>query len=169
MYSVALFRDLYLHMEWADALVWSSILASDTARGNPAMLEKLGHIHRTQQYFLKFWRGEDLTYLEMKLSLEEELALARSWHREARTWIETLDDDALTREISAPWADRFAQRAGVERAHPTRLGETMYQVVAHTTYHRGQASTLLRQDGVTPPNLDYIVWLWIGRPNPRWP
>lgn len=71
--------------------------------------------------------------------------------------------------MSAPWADHFARRAGAERAHPTRLDETMYQVVAHTTYHRGQANTLLRQDGVTPPNFDYIAWLWMGRPAPRWP
>lgn len=169
MFSIALFRELYLHMEWADASVWSAVTGSDAARENPAILEKLRHAHRTQQYFLKVWRREELSYEKLELPLERELELARSWHGEAQAWLESLDDGALTHELSVPWADRYAQRAGAERAHPTLLGETIYQAVAHTTYHRGQANTLLRLAGVTPPNADYIAWLWLGRPAPHWP
>jgi len=32
-------------------------------------------------------------------------------------------------------------------------------VVNHSTYHRGQVSTQLRQLGLTPPNTDLITYL----------
>jgi uncharacterized damage-inducible protein DinB len=169
MFTIASLRQLYQHMEWADALIWSAVMASDAASAEPAMLDKLRHLHGTQQYFLKVWLGQELTYDKSDTTLEDELELARAWHGEARAFLEELDDEALSRELSLPWADRFAKRAGAEHAHPTRLGETLYQVVAHSTYHRGQANTLLRQAGVTPPLADYIAWLWLGTPEPRWP
>jgi len=169
MFSLASLRELYQHMEWADALVWNALLSSDAARADAALLGKLRHLHGTQEAFLKVWRGEEIAYRKDERSLDELLADARAWPGEARTWIETLDDDALMRELSVPWANRFAQRAGVEHAQPTRLGETAFQVVAHSTYHRGQANTLLRQAGVPPPNVDYIAWLWLARPEPHWP
>lgn len=169
MFSIASLRQLYQQMEWADALVWSAVMASDAASAEPAMLDKLRHLHGTQQYFLKVWLGQELTYDKSDTTLEDELALAHSWHEEARAFLGALDDEALSRELSLPWADRFAKRAGAEHANMTRLGETLYQVVAHSTYHRGQANTLLRQAGVTPPLTDFIAWLWLGTPEPRWP
>lgn len=38
------------------------------------------------------------------------------------------------------------------------LGDTLYQVVNHSTYHRGQLVTQLRQLGVHPPATDFIVF-----------
>ena len=169
MHSLPALRDLFLHMEWADALVWSEVLSSDAARAEPAVLEKLSHIHRVQRYFLKVWRGEELVYEKGEASLDEEFALARAWYGEVAKWLEGLGDAALGRELSMPWADHYAQRAGAERAQPTLLGETMFQVTSHTMHHRAQVSTLLRQAGGTPPLVDYIGWLWLGRPAPRWP
>src|SRR5688572_17697151 len=92
MLSVALLRERYQHMEWADALVWSAGMASDAASADPAMLDKLRHLHGTQQYFLKVWRAEELTYDKTNSTPEEELALAHSWHGEARALLEELDD-----------------------------------------------------------------------------
>ena len=37
------------------------------------------------------------------------------------------------------------------------------RVVNHSTYHRGQAATQLRQLGQTPPNTDLIAFLWQRR------
>jgi len=169
MFSLTSLRDIYRHMEWADSMVWSALISSDTARDEPALLDKLRHIHRTQQYFLAVWRGETLDFTREETSRDEELERARAFHSDARMWLEALNEDELGREACVPWADRYAQRIGRERAEPTSLGETVYQAAAHSSYHRGQASTLLRQAGVTPPLVDYIAWLWLGRPEPQWP
>ena len=37
------------------------------------------------------------------------------------------------------------------------VGRSLYHVVNHQTYHRGQIATLLRQLGVIPPTIDYLV------------
>lgn len=40
-----------------------------------------------------------------------------------------------------------------------RLGESMLQLCGHGTHHRAQAVNMLRQLGVQPPMLDYVMWL----------
>lgn len=42
-------------------------------------------------------------------------------------------------------------------AHP--LGHLVQHVVNHSTYHRGQAATQLRQLGRTPPSTDFTRYL----------
>lgn len=39
------------------------------------------------------------------------------------------------------------------------LGEMIYHVLNHSTYHRGQVAGMLRQLDVTPPTTDYLVYL----------
>ena len=43
--------------------------------------------------------------------------------------------------------------------HLPRLGDQMRHVVNHSTYHRGQAATQLRQIGEVPPGTDLILYL----------
>ena len=45
-----------------------------------------------------------------------------------------------------PWSSYFAKRAGFT-AHPSTLGETLLQLPSHSTYHRGQVNTRLRELG----------------------
>ena len=39
------------------------------------------------------------------------------------------------------------------------LGDLLRHVLNHSTYHRGQAATQLRQLGATPPATDLILYL----------
>jgi len=41
-------------------------------------------------------------------------------------------------------------------------------VALHSLYHRGQVNARLREVGGTPPLVDYIAWLWFGRPAAEW-
>ena len=50
----------------------------------------------------------------------------------------------------------------------TTLGETALQVPLHTIYHRGQVNARIRALGGEPPLVDYIAWIWLGRPAPEW-
>jgi uncharacterized damage-inducible protein DinB len=49
------------------------------------------------------------------------------------------------------------------------LGETMLQVPSHTTSPRGQINADLRRLGGEPPLVDFIAWVWFGKPEPVWP
>ena len=50
--------DLYRHMEWADAAVWTSVLASEGGRTDAKLRAYLYHPHVVQRAFLRAWRGE---------------------------------------------------------------------------------------------------------------
>lgn len=68
----------------------------------------------------------------------------------------------------AAWADAevwIAVRAPPEALTDAKLKEKLHQV---STYHRGQANSRLRELGGKPPLVDYIAWIWFGRPAPRW-
>lgn len=169
MFTSALFRDLYQHMEWADARVWSAMMSHDAARSDEKILEKLRHIHRTQQFFLKVWRGEEIVFTKIEGALADEYVLVRKYYDEVHRYVAAIPESTFRTELNLPWADRFAQRSGLDRASPTTLGDTLYQAVGHTTYHRGQANSLLRQLGIEPPLVDYIAWLWLGKPVVSWP
>jgi len=39
------------------------------------------------------------------------------------------------------------------------------QVFLHTQHHRGQVCMRMREVGVVPPTIDFILWLWAGRPS----
>jgi len=169
MFPHAVLRDLYLHMEWADASVWKVVLAANSIRDNSNVHDKLCHLHRTQQFFLKVWRGEPVSYEKHEIPFNEELVLARKFHGEAQDYLSEIDQAGLASDLVIPWADHFAKSFGREHAGPTTRGESMYQVVAHSTYHRGQLNTMIRELGSDPPLADYIAWLWTDRPPAEWP
>jgi uncharacterized damage-inducible protein DinB len=54
------------------------------------------------------------------------------------------------------------------KALPATLGESVFQVITHTAYHRGQISTRIREIGGEPPLIDFLYWVWAGRPAPGW-
>jgi uncharacterized damage-inducible protein DinB len=45
----------------------------------------------------------------------------------------------------------------------------MLQVALHSVHHRAQVSMRLRELAAAPPQVDYIDWLWRGRPAAEWP
>jgi len=65
--------------------------------------------------------------------------------------------------LIVPWAATLEAEKGRPMTAPT-VGETVFQVVNHTTHHRAQVSVRLRGLGGEPPLVDYIAWVWFGRP-----
>lgn len=169
MKDLSALRELIHHMQWADALVWSSVLSSPEAASDLALRGKLFHTHMVQRAFLYVWRAGTLgpppsEPPDLLMTLES----ARDYYSDLTPFLDALGEDELERPVALPWAGRFAQRLGREPATPS-LAETLLQVVMHSTYHRGQVNARLREVGVEPPLTDYIAWVWFGRPEPRWP
>jgi uncharacterized damage-inducible protein DinB len=160
---------LAAHMEWADALVWSTVLQSHAARADDKIRTWLHHVHTVQRVFTSAWRGQPLQLTDVA-SFEGPPALA-AWGRaglaDVRAFLATADAAALARTIEMPWAKHVAT-AGRPIPHPT-LAETALHLSIHTAHHRGQATARLRELGAEPPLVDYIAWLWKGRPDPLWP
>ena len=167
--NVHLLTDLYRHMEWADASVWAAVLDCDQGREDVKLRDSLYHLHVVQRAFLRTWRGEprDAPYPRF----EDAHALmhwARSYYGDALAYVEALTDATAREAMPVAWAQMVEQMLGRAPA-TTTLGETVLQVALHSLYHRGQVNARLREVGGTPPLVDYIAWVWFGRPAAAWP
>lgn len=159
-------RGVLGHAEWADALVWKVVTV--LGRDDGELREKLHHLHMVQWAYLHIWRAEPVRPRELTTfpALAAIRAWAREYYRELPSYLATVADDALVREVRFPWADRLVQRFG--QAAPTTWGESVLQLVIHSAYHRGQVARRLRELGAEPPLSDFIAWIWQGRPEADW-
>lgn len=163
-------NDLYLHMKWADAIVWRAVLTSPQTESDERLRKLLYHIHLTQHAFLLIWLELPMEFPPM--SNFQNLAAISEWgkeyHEKAMLFTNAQEKTALNRTIVMPWAKQVEQQMG-QSPQPTTLAETMMQVVMHSMYHRGQVNARLRELGGEPPLCDFIAWLWLGKPPAEWP
>lgn len=161
--------DLYRHMEWADAAVWSSVLAQGSGRTDAKLREYLYHLHMVQRAFLRVWRGEPREAPYPTFNDAQSLMLwGRAYYGEAFAHLESLRDENVSEPMPVPWAAMVERRLG-RAPETTTIGETALQVALHSLYHRGQINARLRDIGGEPPLVDYIAWVWLGRPAADWP
>lgn len=162
--------DLIHHLEWADAEMWRAVLEQCEEPLEPELHALLHHLEIVPNAFLRVWRGEPIELPAAKdFSDSRDLARwGRRAHRELQKYLAGADDAELDRVLVFPWADELVERFG-RPADPVKLSETAVQVAMHSTHHRGQVMARLRAAGGEPPLVDFIGWLWLGRPEPRWP
>ncbi len=161
--------DLFQHMEWADATVWGAILKTPNVQTDTKVQQYLYHLHMAQRAFLRAWKDESIqapfpTFDNAPALME----WGHSYYHEAFAYLETMSDEQIQQPFPIPWAAMVEQRLG-RKPETTTIGETALQVALHSTYHRGQVNTRLREAGGEPPLEDYIAWVWLGRPSPQWP
>lgn len=168
--TLNLLRQLIRHMEWADAEVWRAVLAHEAAGSDPRLRELLTHLHLVQRLFLVVWQKQTLDPSRPQPQFATALDLrnwAQTYYADAHRFLDELDEPALNDDVSMPWVKSFEAQLGRTLSTPT-LGETIFQVTSHSTYHRGQVNARLREVGGSPPLVDYIAWIWFGRPAPDW-
>jgi len=155
-------RDLYAHQAWADALHWRALESHPGALEDPAIRERLHHIHLVQRAFQAIERGEPLrrTSLSDYAEMADLKAEARRYHESVVPFVASVSEARLAERVVVPWF----QDPPLELI----LGEAMLQAVMHSQYHRGQNATRLKELGGKPPLSDLIVWIWRGRPQPDW-
>jgi len=169
MVKIQPIMDMYSHMRWADAEVWRAVVAHRPAFDDAKLKELLEHIHIVQRAFLMVWRGEDITENMPRFDdLASLLEWAKPCYGEALEHIEAIGDEGLSKPVKLPWAEMIENQIG-RKPEGTTTGETALQVAMHSAHHRGQVNTRLRELGAEPPTVDYIVWLWSGRPKAEWP
>src|SRR6185436_15096998 len=161
--------NLARHMEWADATLWAAILASPSAQEDARLAETLHHVHLVQHLFRQAWSGLPFQLRDRAdfTDIHELAQWGRQAHGDIGAFISISDTVEFDREIRMPWATHFESMAN-RPAAPHTVGESILQVAMHTSHHRGQLCTRLRQLEVVPPTIDFIVWLWSGRPGADW-
>jgi uncharacterized damage-inducible protein DinB len=162
MEVVSHLTDLFRHMGWADALTWHAVLMNPSAVCDSATRERLHHIHLCQHAWLHIWLGQPVDpQAGVSLSIIDLASWARQYHEGVWRYLADVRESHLDLHITVPGMDEAPQQPA--------LWETFLQVAGHTTYHRGQVSSRLREIGGQPPATDFIKWVVLGKPKAEWP
>jgi uncharacterized damage-inducible protein DinB len=159
-------RDLYGHQEWADAELWRAIEAQPGALADEHIAKRLRHFHSTQYGYLMLVRGEQVdvrnfvTRYGDSVPIQAVKANAISIHQELKQFLTELPESKLEEKLLIPW---FKDPSFI-----VTFSQALVQVPMHSQYHRGQNATRLRELGGNPPTLDFVLWIWKGKPTPDW-
>ncbi len=154
-------RELLAHAEWANAVFFHA-WGKSPARDHEEMRRRVEHIIGVQQGFLSILRGEPAggppggppaTFEELKTR-------AQTSHAGLRDFAAGLTDQDLFRRVRIPWFP--------DPPCEITIAEALVQVAMHSQHHRGQCMTRLKDFGGEPKNVDWIIWLWKQKPQPRW-
>ncbi len=159
--GLAVMRDLVRHKWWANAALVGAIAKGEATASDPDLLTLLDHILVADRFWFATSRGESFgrTEAEHKSgSLAEVVARYRSTQEAQEAWAERLSESDLDRPLESAFISgrRFT------------LAEAITQVALHSQGHRAQMQAALRRKGVTPPTLDFILWVSHGRPAANW-
>jgi len=170
MQSRNLLKDLLDHMCWADAKVWDAVLEIPEAQEDDKLKIILHHLHHTQYAFYNIWSGLPLEFPELsEFEKFHDLALwASRYSDKLQPYFSCLHEEDLVRAIKIPWSERLEKVLG-KKPLDTNLAETMLQVTVHSSHHRGQVNSRIRELNAEPPLTDLIVWVWLGKPSAIWP
>ena len=162
------FRDLLTHMEWADAETWRAVRSLDAAQLDERLRWLFHHSHLVQSIYLQAWRGDAFALTELKAypDLTAIHAWSRPYYPLVAAFAETIDESRFVQPVDFPWSQMIVEKFG--KMLPASLSESAWQVFTHTAYHRGQIATRIREIGGEPPPVDFLYWVWAGKPAPQW-
>ena len=144
-------------------------LKTEGASSDRLLRNKLFHVHQTQRAYLNMWtdQHQQMAKPEDFDTLVSVFEWAHPYYAEVRGLLDAADSSTLDRLVPELFRRRMEQHLGPSVANMT-LRETVLDLAIHTTHHRGQLNTRLRELGGEPPLVDYIAWVWCGRPVAGW-
>lgn len=151
---------LYDYNRWANRRVLDVVgaltpeqLTRDLGSSFPSVRDTLAHVLAAEWVWLERWRGSSPTSFPDDSGLDSHAAIVTRWDEhesDQAAFLEDLTEDRL-REVVA-----YRNTAGQPFAEP--LWQLMRHVVNHSTYHRGQVTTMLRQMGAAAVGTDLITY-----------
>lgn len=170
MYSLDILKVLIDHMNWADAKIWATVLSVSEVQEDEKLKKILHHYQLTKNAFYYIWAGLPLEFPELsKFDTFCDIAeWASDYPKLIQTYMADLKEKDLSRIITIPWSDRLENVLGKKPAD-ANLAETILQVAAHSSHHRGQVNSRIRELKGEPPLVDFIAWIWLGKPGAVWP
>ena len=154
-------RELLAHAEWANGVFFHA-WAKSPARDQEEIRRRVRHLVGVQAGFLMVLRGEQpsVPHDGPPPSFDELKQRAQRSHAGLRDFVTALDAAGAARTVQIPW---FPDPPCV-----IRVEEALVQVAMHSQHHRGQLMTRLKDFGGESKDVDWIIWLWKGKPQARW-
>ena len=154
-------RLLYAYERWANARVLGAAavltpaqLVEDLQSSHQSVYGTLTHMLWGAWRWLARWQGQPGPSGANPRDCADFPSLRSRWREVAeaqRAFVEQVTESALERCVT------YENPAGTPWTYP--LGQMLQHVVNHSTYHRGQVATMLRQLGAAPAPTDFLVYI----------
>ena len=149
---------LYAYNRWANRRTLGSVrpldhdhFIRDLGTSHGSIRGTLVHTLWAEWLWLQRWRGESPKRIFDPVEFADFATVETYWHgleHERQGFIARLTDERLEQIIT------YENAKGERWTYA--LGHMMQHVVNHSSYHRGQIVTLLRQLGHTPASSDFL-------------
>ena len=154
------FRALYEFNFWANQRTLDACAAltpeqftRDLGSSFGSVRDTLVHICGAEWIWLERWHGRAPTALPPASDFPDLESVRRRWaevERNLLDYVASLTQEDVQRTL------QYKTTVGMPQAQP--LGQCLQHVANHSTYHRGQITTLLRQLGAKPVGTDLIAF-----------
>jgi uncharacterized damage-inducible protein DinB len=151
---------LWVYTVWANHRVFRSVATlsvddfrRDLKSSHGGIRGTLAHMLFAEWIWLERFKGLSPTQVFDEgefadvVALRDRFAVVEAHRAE---WWKALPEDAVSKRL------RYKNTKG--EAFEARLWELIQHVVNHSSYHRGQVVTLLRQLGAKPPSTDLMLY-----------
>ncbi len=154
-------RTLYAYNQWANHRILeasrpldSAALARNLGNSFGSLRNTLVHILWAEWIWLERWQRRSPKQVFSPETFPDIDTIERRWReieRGQESFVAELTDEKLK--------ERIAYENIKGERWDYSLGQMMQHVVNHSTYHRGQVITSLRQLGGNPPSTDFLLYL----------
>lgn len=151
---------LYAFNRWANSRLLTSSaslpadqFARDLGASHGSLHETWLHILWGEWLWLQRWRGESPKRRFDRRDFPDLGAIRAHWslvERHQQDFIDDLADERLLEQVA------YENIEGQRWEYP--LQSMLQHVANHSSYHRGQVATLLRQLGRIPPATDFLIF-----------
>lgn len=160
-------RDLYAYNRWANNRILEASAQLDDEEfirnmnsSFPSVGQTLAHLVEVDWVWLSRWTGSSPAEVPNSWDLSSLPKIRRQW--------EAIEDDrsAFLAGLSAEDVlGQVSYKATPELEYRAPLWQLLRHVVNHSTYHRGQLTTMIRQLGREPISTDLVLFHRQGAPN----
>lgn len=159
-------RDLYAYNRWANHRILEASAQLDDEEFNrnlnssfPSVGQTLAHVVAADWLWLSRWRGTSPTAIPNSWHLSSLHQIRKQWkaiEEDRSAFLADLSAEDVMEEVS------YKTTSGLEHRAP--LWQLLRHVVNHSTYHRGQVTTMIRQLGRKPVSTDLVLFHRQGTP-----
>jgi len=156
---------LYDYNRWANDRVFDAVsklspeqFVKDLNSSHRSIRDTLAHTLAAEWIWLERWKGTSPKALLSPADFPTLESLRVRWdqvEKEYGRYVEGMTDESLAGVIS------YTNTRGEEWEYP--LGQMFQHVMNHSSYHRGQVTTMLRQLGAEVNPVDLLVFMDVKR------
>ena len=149
METVEHLRELFAYNDWANRRIVHALKLSPSEKARKIT----AHLLVTEKEYFERLYGKDSTGFDFwqDLSLEDCGDLAQENAENYERLLKRFDDEGLGQIV------RYKTSQGA--SHENTFRELLTHVLFHSSIHRGNIITKMREEGFAPPQIDYIIYL----------